>query len=778
MRKRVSLTIFAVAFALSSWAAGTVIDGIHYILDSNTMTASVTYTCSSYLYTATENSYSGSITIPSTVTVVNGLEYTYYTVISIGGYAFEGCEDLTSVTIPNTVKSIEQSAFSGCEGLTSITIPNSVTSIGSSVFTGCSGLISITIPNSVTSIGENAFAGCSSLTNVTIPNSITNIGVSAFVDCKSLTSISIPESVTSIGETAFNGAGLKSITIPSSVNSIGMWAFRDCTNLESVTLENTILGEGMFRGCTNLRNVDLGTSLMRIGDGAFLECHNLKSIDIPNSLTYIGSVAFQECLSLSDINFNNAPVSIENLAFGGCNSLKSIILPTSILSIAADVFHSCYNLSDVYVLRDNPAEYNCDVNAFSSTSISIGTLHVPARKKKTYAAIEPWSQFGKILEEGWYDETNVIKNIEQLSNSKAYIIHTQKEARGSLGVANGHLASTNENAVGFTCDKPGLFSIIKYNDAYYLFSIDDSRYITNTGEETEYPGKEGEHALSLYKQGEDFVFDFSATGNTLNVNRDPGIVVNDYGTANGQFDEGNLFTIEEVGDFEPDKAIAMFNAVDPVIAHYNQKPVQAVSELDNHVVYTATTKRAAWYIPKGGTELHTTLYPQKVDTDPFDACQQFAFLQSNGNIYIYAVGEKKILNGITINNPNNGILVTDGFQPVSIQTTGDADYPLFFSFGENYNINVGGSSQITIDNWNELDEGNRVALRSVKGIELSEDEIIAILGELNTGIGNVLGNAVVRIVYYNLQGQRINEPQRGVNIIRYSDGTTKKVFIK
>jgi hypothetical protein len=88
-------------------------------------------------------------------------------VMRIGGRAFEDCSSLTSVTIPNSVTSIEYYAFSGCSGLTSITIPNSVTRIGEQVFRGCSGLLSVTIPNSVTSIGTWAFYDCKSLNYIT-----------------------------------------------------------------------------------------------------------------------------------------------------------------------------------------------------------------------------------------------------------------------------------------------------------------------------------------------------------------------------------------------------------------------------------------------------------------------------------------------------------------------------------------------------------------------------------------------------------------------------------
>ena len=107
----------------------------------------------------------------------------------IGDYAFYNYSDLTSVTIPNSVTSIEWSAFGGCSSLTSVTIPNSVTNIGWWAFSDCDNLTSITIPNSVTSIGEGAFENCSGLTSVTIGNGVTSIGEGAFWECSGLTSV-------------------------------------------------------------------------------------------------------------------------------------------------------------------------------------------------------------------------------------------------------------------------------------------------------------------------------------------------------------------------------------------------------------------------------------------------------------------------------------------------------------------------------------------------------------------------------------------------------------
>ncbi len=107
-------------------------------------------------------------------------------VTSIGGYAFDFCSGLTSVTIPNSVKSVGNSAFRYCDGLASVTIPNSVKSIGDEAFYGCNGLTSVTIGNSVNSIGDYAFSYCKGLTSVIIGNGVESIGGFAFDGCSKL----------------------------------------------------------------------------------------------------------------------------------------------------------------------------------------------------------------------------------------------------------------------------------------------------------------------------------------------------------------------------------------------------------------------------------------------------------------------------------------------------------------------------------------------------------------------------------------------------------------
>ena len=131
-----SRAILAIAImlcvALPTFAHDFEVDGIYYnYLDKTAKTVKVTYRGSSYYDYS--NEYTGSVTIPSSVTYSG----TTYSVTSIGYAAFYGCTGLTSITIPNSVTTIGDYAFYYCNGLTSVTIGNSVTSIGSAAFYDC-----------------------------------------------------------------------------------------------------------------------------------------------------------------------------------------------------------------------------------------------------------------------------------------------------------------------------------------------------------------------------------------------------------------------------------------------------------------------------------------------------------------------------------------------------------------------------------------------------------------------------------------------------------------
>ena len=295
------------------------------------------------------------LTLPESFTAYDGTEVTSY---QIYDYALYERDDLTAVTIGDSVTSIGGSAFRGCTSLTSVTIPASVTSIKDYAFSGCTSLTSITIPDSVTSIGSYAFRECTSLNSITIPDSVTSIRGSAFRDCTSLTAITIPDSVTSIGYQAFyNCDSLTSITIPGSVTSIGESAFSGCDNLQYNEYGNAlylgndenpyvVLIEAKNRSITS---VDIHASTRFIYQSAFWGCTSLTSVTIPDSVTSIGSSAFSGCDSLTSVTIGNGVTSIGEWAFSWCTSLTSVTIPNSVTSIGQYAFWNCTALESITI---------------------------------------------------------------------------------------------------------------------------------------------------------------------------------------------------------------------------------------------------------------------------------------------------------------------------------------------------------------------------------------------------------------------------------------------
>ncbi len=244
MRKTFYQFLVMAAFMLLPLVASAIeIDGINYNLTVYDKTAEVA-----------KKAYQGSVIIPDYITY-NGVKFS---VTGIGAQAFEGCTELTSVTIGNNVKYIRESAFVGCSGLTSVTMGNRVTTIAANAFQDCKSLVSIDMPDTMKTIETGAFRNCIGLTSIVIPNSVTTIEASVFKGCSSLTSVVMSNSLKTIGSNAFMDCeALTSITIPLSVTSIGNRAFYGCSNLASVVMGSGVeyIGTMAFANCKALTDV-------------------------------------------------------------------------------------------------------------------------------------------------------------------------------------------------------------------------------------------------------------------------------------------------------------------------------------------------------------------------------------------------------------------------------------------------------------------------------------------------------------------------------------------
>ena len=535
-----------------------------------------------------------SVTIPNSVT-------------SIGWAAFYNCTSLTSVTIPGSVKSIGCYAFENCCNLTSITIPNSVTSISDYTFNGCSSLTSVTIPNSVTEIGDWAFRLCSSLTSVTIPNSVKSFGRWSFQGCTSLTSITIPNSDALINKFAF--LDCSSLTtfvaytkwIPedsilmrcSSLADVYWYAEKvysphihtfNGAPISSATLHVPAKSLEYYKTTEPWKN--FGT-IVAIDDNTPRIIEDIS--ELSNNKQYL--------IHTRDKNRGTLGVTDNHLASNNPTATGPWVCRPVVLDESNPLITSVSQLSSPYT---EPTEGSLAAMIDGNTGTfwhSIWSAGDDVEAGSHYFQVEMLNQADidvafkvtrrkadndHITEWGVYGTNNA--NAAKTNCTLLAVIETPYNNRGETRVSDifktggykylrfyinkttrrnyGHLAefqlypATIDEAHGDASP----FAIIQNNGGYYLYSVLDKAFITpvNDGDESTYPLLPNDNKMNIYKRDGHFVFDFVETGLTINVN-DNGVVICDYGTLTDRFDDGNLFTIEEVGNFDPTEALAKFS---------------------------------------------------------------------------------------------------------------------------------------------------------------------------------------------------------------------------
>ena len=370
-------------------------------------------------------------------------------VTSIGKGAFKGCTSLQTIELPNSIKTLEEAAFTECTALDSIVIPNSVKSLGGNAFDGCTNLKSVKLSEKLTEIPAYTFKNCTNLSSVTIPYGVDRINEGAFYGCEKLSYVVIPQNVTYIGWSAFyNCWGIEdvfcypttmpwtapdafsnymywplqatlhvpkklmgtysvteawttferlvalpdaidqenesmvyytfnedgttvsvtsgqgkyeaSVVVPNRILSNGQYynvasvenfAFFNCGKLTSVSLSNTIkyVGRFAFADCSGLESVKLPTSITAIEDYTFSNCTNLFEIDIPGNVSSIGEGAFVGCSSLQDISLPNKTISIGTRAFADCKALATVNLSSRLSVIDDNAFENCKSLTSVKI---------------------------------------------------------------------------------------------------------------------------------------------------------------------------------------------------------------------------------------------------------------------------------------------------------------------------------------------------------------------------------------------------------------------------------------------
>ena len=298
---------------------------------------------------------------------------------------FANNTSITSVILPESVKTIEWGAFSGCTSLAQIEFPEGLLTIGDYAFS-YTGLTTVVLPSTLTTFGEGVFDGCTKLANIedksgkflkVVDGIVYNVdGTQILSVLESCTGeVRIAEGVTEIPAWLFNGnSQITSIVIPEGVTKIGNNAFSYCENLTSVTLPSTLttLGEDVFNGCIKLANLEDksgkflkvvdgivynvdGTQILsvlegctgevRIAEGVteisedlFRGRNGITSIYLPDSVTAIDDWAFAYCENLKMVRLPAGLERLEDYTFWFCESLEQISLPASLKSIGGCAF--------------------------------------------------------------------------------------------------------------------------------------------------------------------------------------------------------------------------------------------------------------------------------------------------------------------------------------------------------------------------------------------------------------------------------------------------------
>lgn len=367
-------------------------NGITYKLDSTQKTAEVAgYT----------TDISQTCVIPASITDNSQT----YSVVGIRAGGLYNCSAITSLTIPEGVKTIGQNAVAGCTKLQTVSLPKSVTDVGQYAFEDCTSLQAINISNgnnvyySVDGVlfFKNSYKGMTELLkypegrvdrSYTVPDGVSIISSKAFYHADKVQKVTLPDSMRTISYSAFEGCGqLESINLGKGLQTIEWHSFDYCTQLRAIELPATLseLSENVFLECKNFSTITVaednphffsdGTGLYeKTTDGFAFRLYAPASVFdsyiVKDGTTVISNAAFWCAENLKSLELPNGLKEIEIGAFTNTSLIK-LRLPDTVTSIGSYVFQNCRKLQEIYLGSIQEIPENAFIDCQSMESITI-----------------------------------------------------------------------------------------------------------------------------------------------------------------------------------------------------------------------------------------------------------------------------------------------------------------------------------------------------------------------------------------------------------------------
>lgn len=301
--------------------------------------------------------YKGDLLVPSEV---DGKP-----VVAIDQYALAANQNLTSVKLPESIKTIGSESFALCSSLDSVVLPSQITELSPGVFAG-NGVRKVIVPDAVEKISHFAFLKNTRLDSVVInaaASKLTQIEPSAFYGCTALSSCPLPETIQEVGAYAFYGcSSLKETQIPAQATKINPYQYYNCSSLTETTIPTTVteIGPYAFYGCSKMTTYHVGkeSQIKHIGFRAFYNNQKLTEFIFPDGLEDIGSQAFRDCRLITQVEIPEGITAIKDSTFFNCRALATLKLPSTLQTIGSYAFY---------------------YNAFKSAEIPNGVSEVPSR---------------------------------------------------------------------------------------------------------------------------------------------------------------------------------------------------------------------------------------------------------------------------------------------------------------------------------------------------------------------------------------------------------------